>query len=135
MRFLNTVRGGIGIRVLFVFVTLAVVGVCVYSLLEVQRSNIRQNHRIAAERSDQGLQVVMESNADVVRVDPMRFAGVPRTAAPDGWYEVTVSASRADSVVNIRIAATGVCGSEKVVQERSVTLTRRGSDSTATWEP
>lgn len=128
-------RGGIGIRVIFVLITLVVVGICVYSLLEVQKESIRRNHRIAAELSDLGLQQALEANAEIVQTDPRRFAPVPRTTAQNGWYEVAVTLAQVDSVMNISLLATGVSGSEKVVQTRMVRLTRRGSDSLAIWEP
>ena len=128
-------NGGIGIRLLFVAVTLVVVAVSVLSLLEAQRDNARQHHRIAAELSDLAMQKVLEQNAAIAVVDPSKFAPIPRTEAQNGWYEVTVTVAVNDTAARIGITSQGVCGAERVTQSRAVTLRRDTTDTEAPWKP
>lgn len=123
--FIRRNKGGIGLRVCIVLVTLCIVGLAIYQLLHTLGQNQETDHRKALAISEYGLMVALQQIPDGATPPP----AVPRTEYDEGWYKVTTSQQqRGDSLFCI-ITSFGHFGSATERRECILRLATTSSDS------
>lgn len=132
--FLLSSTGGIPFRILLVVLTLLIVGGSLYVLLEKQKEESAIDHRKATELSDYGLQQFMEQILEKLQANKS-IEGIKKTDYNGGWYRVTVTASRSDSVLTLAIESEGCSGKQTVARNEKITLYRSVVDGDSLWIP
>ncbi len=132
-KFLYCERGSISSRIVLVFLTLLIIGTSVVFLLENQKKNRREYHRKAMQLSDYGFQQVMEQGKEAVSKNPENIKGIEKTQYNEGWYKATVKTSKMDSTFLLNIVSEGHCGTESVIQNKKIFLSRKIIDEDTIW--
>ena len=128
-------NGGISIRIAFVLLTLFLVGLSVYFLLEKQRKTYKINHRKAIEFCEYGFQSYMAELYEKLQDDPTNLTGIPKTEYNDGWYKVDVVTTYENEHLRVFIISTGSKGTQSVTKKESITLLRSEENGETMWIP
>lgn len=118
-------NGGIPFRILLILFTLLLVGGSLFFMLENQKKKNKIEHRKALELSDYGFQELGKKafNGET-GIDPEKIEGIEKKEHEGGWYAVTVSTTRNDSILSVVIESEGGFGTQSAVQKKTIQFKR-----------
>jgi hypothetical protein len=119
-------RGGVGIRLLFVAITLILIGVSIGYFLFDSQQRLKDNHRKAGRISEYGLQSALEE----ITMHPSWRQGFEKTPYDGGWYTVQLKESRVNDTLVLAVVAESHLDNASDRRECLLALSINGSDST-----
>ena len=124
----KTQSGGVTSRILWLVLTLCIVGAGIFFLIHRLQTDQQRCHRKAGEISDYALLQTMAA----LQKNPSQSTGIEKAPYDGGWYSVGLTRESRSDTLFISIEANGTMGS--FVQKRScvVKLVVAGTDST--WQ-
>ncbi len=120
-------RGGILFRSVVVILTLAFIGVAIYTLLGAIGRDQQVSHRKALAICEYGLMKAFER----VHESPSATADIAKTEYEDGWYRVTMNRQTLRDTVFLSMTAEGHSGSS--VERRTCALRLDVSGDDSVW--
>jgi len=117
--------GGVGIRVLWICLSLGVIAGAVVWLLNSQQKNEERYSRKAMEISEYGLLRVMEKLGE----KPSWNSGFSKTAYEGGWYSAKVYPRVKGDTVMLAVESVGRIGAVSKKQECLLVLSHVNGDS------
>jgi hypothetical protein len=118
-------RGGIGVRIVYIVATLAVVAGAIFWVLDTRQKDQEKLNRKATEISEYGLLGALGQLKD----NPSWQEGIKRTVYENGWYSTTVQRQTKQDTSLLVVEATGHIGSVTKKQQCVLRLVVSGKDS------
>ncbi len=130
-------NGGVPFRILMIIFTLLLVGGSLFFMLENQKKKNKIDHRKAIELSDYGFQELGKKTFnEEERINPEKIVGIEKKEHDGGWYAVTVSTSRSDTILSVLIESEGKFGTQSSVQKKTIQFKREILDDVdSIWVP
>lgn len=122
-------EGGIPLRILFLLITLIIVGISIALLLREKQKRHEINYNKALIISEYGLQQALED----LRDSPSLIGKKERTDYNEGWYTVAMDTHTVNDTVLLNVESSGHCGS--VYREKEITLKLVVNGSDSLWIP
>jgi hypothetical protein len=122
---MRAARGGIGVRIVYIVATLAVVAGAIFWVLDTRQKDQEKLNRKATEISEYGLLAALGRLKD----NPSWQEGIARTEYEDGWYATTVQRQTKQDTSLLVVEATGHRGSVTKKQQCVLRLVVSGRDS------
>ena len=122
-------RGGVGVSVILVAVTLIVMGVLIAFMLQNYRRQQEEHFRKAVRISEYGLQTALNR----LNAEPSWNKGIEKTPYDDGWYAVSLRRFSRQDTLMLEIKSEGHRGTSSDVKECLLAFIRANGDSG--WVP
>lgn len=119
--------GGIVIRSIIVLLTLLIVGISIFGLLNNVGKKQQIYHRKALAVSEYGLMKAMQK----VKTGMFEFVDVPKTECDEGWYSISFKKFEKKDTVFLLIISRGFFGSTSETRECTLRLDK--CDTVPTW--
>jgi hypothetical protein len=118
-------RGGVGVRIVLIGATLAVVGAAIFWFLDSRQKNLEVLNRKAVEIGDYGLLQALAR----VKDNPSWTGKMPQTDYEGGWYAATAKSRMNADTAFLDVESVGHIGSISRKQECTLRLFMNASDS------
>lgn len=118
-------KGGVGIRIIIIVATLAIVATAIFLFLNSRQKDQEMYNRKATEISDYGLQQVFEQ----LKNRPSWTGNIPQTEYEDGWFTAKAKRKKSTDASILEVESVGRIGSVSRKQECVLRLTVNGRDS------
>jgi hypothetical protein len=123
--FFRSQRGGVGIRILWIAVSVAVVALAIFWFLNKGQQDQEIINRKAVEISEYGLLMALDRLKD----SPSWCEGLPKTEYESGWYTVSVRRQAGKDTTFLVVDAVGHAGPVARKQGCILRLEKSGNDS------
>jgi hypothetical protein len=117
--------GGVGIRILWIAATVAIVALAIFWFLDKGQQDQEILNRKAVETGEFGLMMALERLKD----NPSWNEGLPRTEYESGWYTVTVKRQVSNDTTFLVVESVGHAGQVARRQGCVLRLEKNGKDS------
>jgi hypothetical protein len=117
--------GGVGIRILWIAITVAIVAAAIFWFLNKGQQDQEVFNRKAVEISEYGMLMALDRLKD----SPSWCDGLPKTEYEGGWYTVTVRRQAGKDTTFLVVDATGHAGPVARKQGCILRLEKNGNDS------